>query len=295
LLLAGVLTIFSRVVFGFAPEEKQPPSYQTRTLKFFIFQNPAVMVNGNSTTTPFDIFIGEKDPQIKDAYIEITGVTNGADDIAADIRATQGSDCTQSFVTGRAKSFNLGSFGKPNHFNILYTGIGTLTDTSLLYCLQRIIQSPGTYPFEFKVDVSGADVSALHARMVITYQFTPPTAGNLPVSGYVISSTVDTGIAQGASYNSVMWKGDLSGGAVGQVGLQIATSDYATGPWVFKGPNCLGSYYAVEPSVPVDIICPEQNNKKYFRYKVIICSSADCATQGNINPQVNEIVVNWSP
>ncbi|MDP3057819.1 MAG: hypothetical protein Q8N37_04895 [bacterium] len=299
LFLTGVLIISSRMVFGFAPEEKQPPSHQTRTLKFFIFQNPAVMVNGNSSTVPFDLFIGEKDPQIKDAYIEITGVTNGANDIAADIRATQGSDYVQSFATTRAKSFNLDSFGKPNHFKILYTGIGNSTDTSLLYCLGQIIRSPGTYPFEFKIDVSGADVSAVHARMVITYKFTPPTAGTLPVLGYIISSTVDTGITKGAAYNSLTWKGNLNGGSIGQVGLQIATSDSSIGPWVFEGPDCVSgtSYIAdVDTPIPIETDCAlNHNNKRYFRYKIIICSSSDCASNGSINPRVDEVVVNWSP
>jgi hypothetical protein len=298
LILTSTLIISGRMVFGFAPEEKQPPSYQSRTLKFFIFQNPAVMVNGNFSTTSFDIFIGEKGPIIKDAYVEITGVTNGANDIVADIRAIQGSDCVQFFATARARSFNLDSFGQPNHFNFLYAGTGTSTDASLLYCLQRIIQFPGTYPFEFKADVSGADVSALHARMVITYQFTPPTSGSLPVSGYVISSTVDTGITKGAAYNSLMWKGSLNGG---KVRFQLATSDFSLGPWSnsdFKGPDCTSTtFYEPAANTPIEVSpsCASiHNNKQYFRYKAVLCSS-DCFSPGSNNPQVNDVIVNWSP
>lgn len=300
LLLAGSITISSRFVFGFSPEEKQPPGYQSRTLKFFILQNSAVMTDGSSTTIPFDIFVGEKEPIIKDAYIEITGVTNGANNVTADMRAAQGSVCAQSFATIRAKTFSLDSFGKSNHFRFLYTGIGTLTDASLLYCLQQIIQSPGAYPFEFKANISGADISALSARIVVTYQFTPPTAGNLPASGYIISSIIDTGAEKGAAYNSLLWKGNANNG---KVRMQIATSDNISGPWNantdFKGPSCAGGandvYPTDLPDVPIEIMCANiHNNKRYFRYKVILCSN-DCQNSGSNNPEVVGVMVNWSP
>ncbi len=300
LFLAGSLIISSRLVFGFTPEEKQPPGYQTRTLKFFILQNSAVLPDGASVTIPFDIFVGEKEPLVKDAYLEITGITNGASGITADMHAVQGSVCTQSFATIRAKTFTLDSFGKPNRFRILYTGIGTSTDAALLYCLQQIIQSPGAYSFEFKADVSGADISALSAKAVVTYQFTPPTSGSLPASGYVISSVIDTGVEKGAAYNSLMWKGNANNG---KVRMQIATSDSISGPWNantdFKGPSCAGGandvYPADLPETPVEIMCPNiHNNKRYFRYKVILCSD-DCQNPGSNNPEVTDVIINWSP
>lgn len=304
LILAGIFLVSSRLVFGFAPEEKQPPDYQIRTIKFFIFQNSPVALDGNSTTASFDIFIGEKDPVIKDAYIEISGVTTGANDIiagiTADIRAVQGSDCIQPFATPRASSFSLEPFGKMNNFKILYTGIGTTTDSSLLYCLERIIRSPGAYPFESKVDIAGADVSALSAKMVITYQFTPPTSGTFPVSGYVISSTFDTwdGIEphKGVAYNSMTWKGNSNGG---KIRMQIATSDNILGPWEFKGPSCSGvsgdEYTLNLPDEPVEIMCANiHNDKQFFRYKIILCSD-DCQRAGSATPEVTDVVVNWSP
>jgi len=300
LLVAGSLIISSRLVFGFTPEEKQPPEYQTRTLKFFILQNSAVMAGGSTVTVPFDLFIGEKEPQIKDAFIEITGAANGSNSITADIHAIQGSICTQAFATVRAKTFTLDPFGKSNNFRFLYTGSGTATDAALLYCLQQIIRSPGTFAFEFKADISGADVSALSARIVVTYQFTPPKSGSLPASGYLISSIIDTGVEKGAAYNSLMWRGIANNG---KVRMQIATSDNISGPWNvnadFKGPSCAGGttdiYVADQPDTPVEIMCPGiHNNKRYFRYKIILCSD-DCQNPGSNNPEVTDVVVNWSP
>lgn len=295
LFVAGVLVISSRLVFGFAPEEKQPPNYQIRTLKFFIYQNPNTMAGGSSSgIIPFNIFIGEKDPVIKDAYIELTGVTSGPSDITIDTRAIQEAD---SFATVRAKTFSLGSFVKSNHFKFLYAGNAGLDDSSLLYYLQRIIQAPGSYSFEFKADIAVASVSALRARMVITYQFTPPTSGALPVSGYVISSTFDTGQIQGAAYNSLMWKGNTNGG---KVRLQLATSTIETGPWNdvdFKGDNCdSNSYYEPADDTPIEInpLCAGiHNNKQFFRYKIILCS-LDCEGAGDFNPEVTGVVVNWA-
>lgn len=298
LFLAGALLISGRLVFGFAPEEKKLPEFQTRTLKFFIFQSSNVMAGGSSSgIIPFDIFIGEKDPVIKDAYVEITGVTEGSNNITEDIRAVQELD---SFATVRAKSFSLDSFGRPNHFSFLYAGNGITGDASLLYYLNRIIQAPGTYLFEFKADVLGANISALRAKMVITYQFTPPSSGTFPVSGYVISSTFDTGITGGAAYNSLMWRGSANGG---KVQMQIATSDNVLGPWDanadFKGPSCSGGsgdvYTLNLPDQPAEIMCPDiHNNKRFFRYKIILCSD-NCLNAGSATPDITDVVVNWSP
>jgi prepilin-type N-terminal cleavage/methylation domain-containing protein len=38
------------------------------------------------------------------------------------------------------------------------------------------------------------------------------------------------------------------------------------------------------------------NNKRYFRYKAILCSNSTCSEPGgNFTPQINDVIVNWSP
>ena len=298
LFFVGVLMFAGQSVFGLGPEEQQPPSKQMRTLKFSIFQNPAVLVNGNSTTTPFDVFIGEQSPIIKDAYIEIKGVAQEAtSQITADIRSTSAAVCDEAFATSRGKTFNIDSTGQSNHFQILYAGNGTSTVSSLVYCLGQIIQSPGTYSFELKTGVSGADVSALQARMVITYQFTPPSAGNYPATGELISMVFDTSI-EGAAYNSLMFKGTKPAGT--KVRFQFSTSNNSSGPWSYLGgATCNSSdWYDVSAAdSPVEITCApaNHNNQRYFRYKIQLCSLSDCLNAGSDTPSVTDAVVSWSP
>lgn len=278
-------------VFGLSAEEKQPPSKQTRTLKFFIFQNPVVLISPNSTTTQFDIFIGEQEPVIKSAYIEIHGVTkqSASQTITADINQAD------SFPTSRQESFTLDSSGKPNNFKILYNGSVTQNLTDYL---AGIITSAGSYGFYFKLGVSGADVSLAQAQLIITYQFKPPTAGAYPATGELTSAVFDTA-TDGAAYNSVMWKGSFNG-STGKVRFQIATSDNPNGPWTYiGGSNCnSGDWYDPgNPETPAEITCAPSyhNNHRYFRYKVQICSASNCSDGGSATPQVTDVVVSWSP
>ena len=313
--IIGVISVFGYVAFGLGPEEKQPPARQMKTVKFSIFQNPSVLVNGNSTTTPFNIFVGEQSPVIKDAYVEISGVSQDVvSSFSADIRNTGGATCGESFATPRAKTFTIDSTGQQNHFQLFYTGTGTTTTASLLYCLEQIIIYPGSYSFELKSDISGGDVSALQARMVLTYQYTPPSEGSgLQATGELISAVFDTGASGGVAYNSMMWKGTEGNG---KVRFQLASSncsnggtDYPTcsvGTWSFKGGSTCGSgdWYDTQtsgngggPSKPVEILCApvNHNNHRYFRYKIQICSNTDCATSGVTSPTVEDVVVNWAP
>lgn len=314
----GILAVFvavAGVIFAFAPEEKQPPARQMRTIKYFIYQDPAVLVNGNSTTTQFSIFTGEQDPVIKDAYVEISGVTKDVVTLSADIRNTGGATCSESFATPREKSYTIDSSAQQNHFEIFYAGTGTTTIASLRYCLEQIITSPGSYSFEFKNSIFGGDASALQARIVITYQFTPPSEGGaLPIKGELTSAVFDSGVVAGAAYNSVMWKGVVEG--TGKVRFQIATSDCengatnaptcSVGTWQFLGgATCgVGDWYDTltsgsggGPGKPVEISCAaaNHNNHRYYRYKIQICSNVDCTSVGATSPEVSDVVVSWSP
>ncbi len=314
----GAIALFlalAGVIFALGPEEKQPPSKQIKTVKFSIFQNPAVLVNGNSTTTPFSVFIGEQSPVIKDAYVEISGVSQDVvSSLTADIRNTGGATCGESFATARAKTFTIDSTGQQNHFQLFYTGTGTTTTASLFYCLEQIIVYPGTYSFELKSDISGGDVSALQARLVVTYQYTPPSeSSGISATGELSSAVFDTGASSGVAYNSIMWKGTEG---TGKIRFQLATSqcsngasDYPScslGTWSFKGGSTCGSgdWYDTltsgnggGPNKPVEITCApaNHNNHRYFRYKIQICSNTDCSTSGVTSPTVDDIVVNWAP
>lgn len=314
----GILVAFiaaAGIILAFAPEEKQPPARQMRTLKFSIFQEPAVLVDGTSTTTPFSLFIGEQDPIIKDVYVEITGMTKNTVTVTADIRNTGGATCSESFATPRAKSYAIDSTNQQNHFNILYAGTGTTTVASLRYCLEQIITAPGSYSFEFKNGISGGNASALQARMVVTYQYTPPSEGGaLPIKGELTSAVFDSGVTDGAAYNSVMWKGSVEG--TGKVRFQFASSDCengatnaptcSVGTWQFIGGSTCGAgdWYDTltsgsggGPGKPVELSCAavNHNNDRYYRYKIQICSNADCSSAGSTSPEVSDVVVSWAP
>lgn len=136
---------------------------------------------------------------------------------------------------------------------------------------------------------------------------TASSSGTVQATGFVISSTFDTwdGVRfKGAAYNYLMWKGTSGSGSVR---LQLATSDCSNGKtnfpncndagnWSFKGQDCnTSTYYETASGTPIEVMCADHNNKQYFRYKVILCSSGDCSTPGATSPQVEDVVVNWSP
>lgn len=293
ILLGGIfLIVVPEQSFGLTAEEKQPPAKQTRTLKYHVFQEPAVIVTPGSTTKQFTIFVGEKDPVIKSAYIEVRGVTKAtaSQTITVDINQTN------SFPTTRSQAFNFDVSGNSSHFRFLYNGSATET---LLSYLSGIITSAGSRSFYLKVDVSGADVSALQARLVLTYQFTPPTEGALPVSGELTSSVFDTAVTDGAAYHSINWKGQLGGGGQneGKVRFQLATSNAAGGPWTYIGGATCGAgdwYDATNSSKAVETSCSGHNNARYYRYKIQICSN-DCSTAGANTPTVTDVNVSWAP
>lgn len=125
---------------------------------------------------------------------------------------------------------------------------------------------------------------------------TAAATGAFQATGFLISSTFDTGETQGVAYNSIMWKGALNGG---KVKMQIATSSASTGSWNFLGPDCSSStYYESAADSPAEILCASDayhNNKQFFRYKITICSNSDCSARGSASPEVTGVIVNWSP
>src|SRR3989344_5545535 len=119
-------------------------------------------------------------------------------------------------------------------------------------------------------------------------------------SGILTSIVFDTGT--NPAYNSMLWKGTLPSGT--KVRFKIAASNSSLGPWNdsdFIGNNgtSCGSAYWYEPgapNLPIQLGCTASlNSKRYFKYRVQLCSATDCITQGTETPVVTDIIVNWAP
>ncbi|TSD01911.1 MAG: Uncharacterized protein Athens071426_607 [Parcubacteria group bacterium Athens0714_26] len=104
------------------------------------------------------------------------------------------------------------------------------------------------------------------------------------------SSTFDTGVAQGVSFNSLIYQGTKPAGT--DVKFQFASSDTASGPWIFKGLDGSDATYYVPtgPNVPVLLIYSQNNNKRYFRYKIFL----DSDQSQTVSPIVDQVIINWS-
>lgn len=109
-------------------------------------------------------------------------------------------------------------------------------------------------------------------------------------SGYLDSATFDTGVVGGAALHSALWQGSKPAGT--SVRLQFATSDTSNGPWTFVGPDgTSNTYYDAGPNISIPLVYTAHNNRRYFRYRVILVS--DQAQQAS--PRVEDVIVHWSP
>lgn len=127
--------------------------------------------------------------------------------------------------------------------------------------------------------------------------------------GVLESSILDTGVSGGAGFNSLLWLGDL--GTDGAVKFQIAFSDSS---------STVDTYYGCTSAIPTECLNPSNwtnssdwslfysldddtslifpttstigfaspQNKRYIRYKVNLSTSST-------TPQVDDIIINWSP
>ncbi len=103
------------------------------------------------------------------------------------------------------------------------------------------------------------------------------------------SSIIDTGVSGGAGFNSLLWQGSLGTGGV--VKFQIAFSNNQAGPWTYYGPTATSDYYQPNPGVSIAFPTTgsaSPQNMRYIRYKVYLSTSGT-------TPQVNDIIINWSP
>jgi hypothetical protein len=113
-------------------------------------------------------------------------------------------------------------------------------------------------------------------------------------SGYLDSSTFDTGVAGGAAINSVIWRGTMpSPRNSASVGIQLAVSSSSAGPWNYFGADGTANTWYGLNSNPGDAITVSyvfHNNARYFRYRVQLTSNL-AQTQ---SPKVQDVIVNWS-
>lgn len=120
----------------------------------------------------------------------------------------------------------------------------------------------------------------------VSIQISAGATGNLTSS---VFDTCQSGVNCGAAANTIMWNGTLNG-ASNLVRFKIASSDFSTGPWVFKGyDGTEGTYYQPTASgLPLDLKYDDHKNKRYVRYKVFLDAVGG-------NPMVDDIIINWTP
>lgn len=275
--------IFSQAAV--TPNSEETGSKQ-KTTEFFVLQENNVLTNGNSTSTEFEIFIGEDEPDLKNAKIEINGIASSmASNPRIEVYLQNKSGTQQSDIS----TYNISS--SPNSTKFILT----FNATTFLSVTSPLVEGSNFYRiFITPFDLS---VSLLSATVKINYKFTPPTTGiGYYPFGTLYSATFDTGITQGAAYNSILWKGNIQSG---KVKFQLATSDSSSGPWNYYGPGCTTAspdMYDIAADSPASIGCASiHNNKRYSRYKVTICSASNCTSAGSTTPTIDDIIVNWSP
>lgn len=252
---------------------------QIKTNEFFVASFDSQV--STATSSLFTIYIGDNlsgvSNPVKSVYFTIAGVYAGGGSLELKID----DDSTT------AKTFTLPSVSNPTTFEILYKDDSNKINPS----------SAGNYTYTLYLTPSGVTISGLSAKVNVTHRYKPPTCGGggYPISGEIISPTFDTGAANGVSYNWLMASGTTPVGT--KIRVQLATSATSTGPWTYLGDNCDTSSYYYNSSLPASPPQPEikcfsdHNNKRYFRYKVILLSNVPDYT---FTPQIDNVIVNWS-
>lgn len=264
----------------------QPTNEKIKTTNFFVGDSAGQV--STQTDKLFSFYLGDDlsgiTNPVKSVYFTVSGVYTSS--ASSTLQLQLDSDAATS------KTFTLPNIGStPTPFEIIYKDdIGKINPNT-----------SGTYTYTLNIIPANMTISGLGAKATFTHRYKPPTCGGggMPATGNLISTVLDTGVTDGATYNSIMWKGSLGGGS-GKVKFQLATSNNTAGPWNFVGgPTCsAGDWYdAVASNTPIEITCASSyhNNQRYFKYKIQLCSNTDCSTSGSFSPQVDDVVVNWSP
>jgi len=245
-----------------------------------------VSVSANQSY-PFVLYIGD----------DLTGITNPLKSLHFTTSGVYTGSGTVTFMidgdVATTKAFTLPNVGAtPTPFEIDYKDSSNKINPT----------STGSYSYSLNFNPSGVTVYGLGVKMTETHQYAPPACGT--IYGILTSAVFDsTSLGTSAGYNSIMWKGLLGGVGFnqGKVRFQFATSSSSTGPWNYYGGSTCGAldwFDSSGPDIPVELTGTScvlaWNNKRYFRYKVEICSN-DCLTSLPSTPTVNDVIVNWSP
>jgi hypothetical protein len=167
--------------------------------------------------------------------------------------------------------------------------------TEIEFALVANPSSNGSYCFRLR-DANGSATTSVYSQ----YAEATVSAGLSP-TGDLTSATFDTGVTEGAAYNSFTWLGTAG---TGKVRFKFATSNSSSGPWSFIGSadggvTCTTGFWydAPTPDSPVEISCnaSSHNNQRFYRYQIQLCSNTDCSTSGATSPVVTSTIVNWSP
>lgn len=282
------LVFLSAIVFALVSEET---SSKIKSAKFFLFQETSSLGSGVTIERTFTIFVGDASPSIKSGYIDLKGI------VGFDV-ANQSIDL-QIKQQGDAGYSNLQTitFAHPNQsylFKLKY-------DATSFFNTK--ITTAGSYTFVLYVKNNGpSPIDILQGRLTLSYQFTPPSgATGFRSTGSITSSTFDTSATNGAAPNAILWTGTLP--ATSRVKFQFASSNCSagqtnpptcnTGTWSYIGPDGTAStfYEPSGPNVSLKLDLAHHNNKRYFKYKVVLNPTND-ATQ---TPTVTDIILNWAP
>ncbi len=273
----------------------QSANEKVKTTEFFVADSASQI--SSATSSQFSVYIGDNlagvaNP-VKSVHFVVSGVYTSSPSPSLQLQID--SDAATS------KTFNLPDVGStPTPFEIIYKDDSNKINPA----------SAGTYNYTLNVTPANITISGLGAKVAVSHRYKPPTCGGYPATGELISPIFDTGVVNGASFNSISWKGQLNGG---KIRLQLATSNCSNGAtnpstcnagaWGPSGSDYLGTdctnaayYEQTATDEPNEIKCyANHQNKRYFRYKLIICSSGDCSTAGAQTPQVDDVMINWSP
>lgn len=125
------------------------------------------------------------------------------------------------------------------------------------------------------------------------------TKWNCPASPtYQVTVDPLTGNFSGWAWNDILGWISVCGGAgtsscPGSISYKVQISG-ASGLWSYTGPGGTTSssdvYQPTGPGVPMPLVSSQHNNKRYFRYKIILNEAVNSTT-----PTVNDVIVNWSP
>jgi hypothetical protein len=233
---------------------------------------------------PFTIYLGD----------DLTGITNPVKSVYFLVSGVYTGSGTLSLTndsSGTSTVFSLANAAVATNFNLIFKDKYNLINPT----------SAGSYSYNLYLNPSGATISNVSVKAIVTHRYKPVSCGaGYPPFGDLVSAVYDsTANTDGPAYNSILWKGQLGGPGFDQglVRFQVAAANSSAGPWNFVGGTTCGSsdWYEASANTSIELGCfTELNNKRYFKYKIRICAD-DCISGGTVTPQVDDVVVNFSP